>query len=245
MMPPQAPSWSNWLWRRTSPLRIVCFLACLLAAACGVGQIKRYVYSCQWHPMSNGAQIQQCAPRPFHLTIAAYSIVLSSFGCLLELGCCGPLERRVELWNKMLRRAWGRSALYLLISIMQFAQQTVMGNVAAGLLLAAAIFSLAVSCTATRKLSLLRGSLRTRLLDDASADTDEVRLRAAFDKIDADKSGSLEPRELARVAADLGVALTPEEMHAAFAMLDHDSCGRVSFEQFRGMWLGEAGYVWV
>ena len=131
MMPPQAPSWSNWLWRRTSPLRIVCFLACLLAAACGVGQIKRYVYSCQWHPMSNGAQIQQCAPRPFHLTIAAYSIVLSSFGCLLELGCCGPLERRVELWNKMLRRAWGRSALYLLISIMQFAQQTVMGNVAA------------------------------------------------------------------------------------------------------------------
>ena len=32
---------------------------------------------------------------------------------------------------------------------------------------------------------------------------------------------------------------------AAFAMLDHDSRGRVSFEQFRGMWLGEAGYVWV
>ena len=154
----------------------------------------------------------QCAPRPFHVTIAAYSIVLSSFGCLLELGCCGPLERRVELWNKMLRRAWGRAALYLLIAIMQFAQQTLMGNVASAALLGASLFSLAVSCTATRKLSHLRDTLRARLLDDPKSDTDEARLRTAFDKIDTTRSGALAPNDFARVAAELGVALQPGSM---------------------------------
>eukprot|EP00965_Chrysotila_dentata_P086225 2844644-Pleurochrysis_carterae.AAC.1 len=48
-----------------------------------------------------------------------------------------------------------------------------------------------------------------------------------------------------QVAAELGAAPNATELSAMFSLLDSDVQGKVSFEAFRCMWLGEAEYRWV
>jgi len=144
----------------------------------------------------------------------------------------------------MLTRLWGRSCFYLALALLVFSQGTVYGIVCAGLLTTSSVLCFVTACTASAKLR----QLRTGLLGGAPSDEAEAdvrRIRMAFDKVDVDHSGFLDKSELMQVAAELGAAPNATELSAMFSLLDSDVQGKVSFEAFRCMWLGEAEYRWV
>ena len=65
-------------------------------------------------------------------------------------------------------------------------------------------------------------------------------LRAAFDNADTDRSGVLEPIELAKLCASLGSELTPRQLEVAISMLDTDRDGAISYSEFYDWWHGGA-----
>jgi Ca2+-binding EF-hand superfamily protein len=68
----------------------------------------------------------------------------------------------------------------------------------------------------------------------------KVELRATFDRIDTDGGGTLDKKEVAVLAAELGEKLTSvfssKKLDAAFAEMDPDGDGEVTFEEFQGWW---------
>ena len=151
-----------------SRLVAYCSFACVATAACATFQLKRYSNLCEYK--AHGGV--QCLPRPFHLTIAGLTLVLALLGLIVEVRWGAPvhmplcgLERCINIWSRLLTRVWGRSFFYGILAIMEFSHGTIYGHLAGGVLCLAALLSLAVSWTATRKLH----RLRARLLDEWKA----------------------------------------------------------------------------
>jgi len=67
--------------------------------------------------------------------------------------------------------------------------------------------------------------------------------KIAFDAIDRDGNGFLEPREVSQVARVLGINLSEEELSQAFLELDKNGDGRVSLEEFEDWWNQDLGSV--
>jgi hypothetical protein len=65
--------------------------------------------------------------------------------------------------------------------------------------------------------------------------------QVAFDAIDRNGNGYLEPREISAVAQILGINLSEEELRQAFSELDQDSDGRVSLNEFEDWWNNDLG----
>ena len=63
--------------------------------------------------------------------------------------------------------------------------------------------------------------------------SDEVQLKALFDKCDLDNSGYLDSKEVAMVCRELGTVLDKKELEGALALLDANGDGKVSFEEFK------------
>eukprot|EP00123_Amoebidium_parasiticum_P013353 comp21909_c0_seq1/m.31457 comp21909_c0_seq1/g.31457 ORF comp21909_c0_seq1/g.31457 comp21909_c0_seq1/m.31457 type:complete len:265 (-) comp21909_c0_seq1:326-1120(-) len=57
-------------------------------------------------------------------------------------------------------------------------------------------------------------------------------LRAAFDKYDTDKSGTIESNELSKIFADLRWPFTEESIQQAMDFLDSDHSGTIDWEEF-------------
>ena len=68
----------------------------------------------------------------------------------------------------------------------------------------------------------------------------QVQLRETFDRLDTDGSGALDKQEVAKLAAELGEKLTSvfgsKKLDEAFAEMDPENDGEVSFEKFTGWW---------
>ena len=68
----------------------------------------------------------------------------------------------------------------------------------------------------------------------------QVQLRETFDRLDTDGSGALDKQEVAKLAAELGEKLASvfgsKKLDEAFAEMDPDNDGEVSFEEFTGWW---------
>ena len=127
---------------------------------------------------------------------------------------------------------------------MQFAQGSVGGYLVGIALIFASVASFVTSYYATRKLT----QLHMKIMSEYTASKDEASLRAAFERMDVDHSGALEKEELAVLAKQLGIKLHPGELVAIFDVLDADSNGKISFEEFQAWWTGRKGdYVtaWV
>jgi len=65
-----------------------------------------------------------------------------------------------------------------------------------------------------------------------AANFDEGLLRRKFEQADGDHNGTLDTAELSRLCADLGCALTRNELEAALVVLDADGDGNISFPEF-------------
>ena len=68
----------------------------------------------------------------------------------------------------------------------------------------------------------------------------ERKLREMFDRLDTDGSGALDKKEVGKLAAELGEKLTSvfgsKKLDEAFAEMDPENDGEVSFEKFTGWW---------
>mmetsp|Transcript_14815 Transcript_14815/g.27799 ORF Transcript_14815/g.27799 Transcript_14815/m.27799 type:complete len:164 (+) Transcript_14815:73-564(+) len=70
--------------------------------------------------------------------------------------------------------------------------------------------------------------------EEASKLTDEQRsmLKAAFDDIDTNSSGSIEAGELKAVLTKMSVALSEDQIEAVFKRADVNKDGKLSFEEY-------------
>jgi hypothetical protein len=70
-----------------------------------------------------------------------------------------------------------------------------------------------------------------------SADKDlHILLKTVFEKIDTDRSGAIEGRELVQAARELKQEVTPQEVEAALSEMDANKDSKVSFAEFRDWW---------
>ena len=75
-------------------------------------------------------------------------------------------------------------------------------------------------------------SLWSQLIGDVPEDVTQEQMRAVFDKIDLDNSGTLEPEELQTALAEVGVEKSLEEVSAMTRMADTDNNGAVDYKEF-------------
>ena len=68
-----------------------------------------------------------------------------------------------------------------------------------------------------------------------------MECRKLFNQIDSDGSGLLDLDEIAKLAALLGVKLTPEQQEAAMQEMDGDGSGEVDFDEFWQWWVASGG----
>eukprot|EP00808_Paulinella_micropora_P026181 g2859.t1 len=211
----------KWVTNGPVSLSVVCFVVCLVNAG-----LSSLVF------LSNTMSFS--LPRA---VLSIYVGLFSLFGIVLEcepLICTRRCKARLEYWCKLLQRRWGRGFFYLLVGLMQASGSLKGGGVftfIAGLfMVGCGIASLIVAFRAGKKL----GSIYTQLHKKKS----EEELQQTFNKYDTDKSGALDPFELANVAAELGTPLDRNELGAVFALLDSDENGAISFHEFRQWWTG-------
>ena len=62
-------------------------------------------------------------------------------------------------------------------------------------------------------------------------------IRAAFDKIDADKSGFIDGDELKMIGRELGVPMSKSDIDAALKIMDENGDNEIEFEEFRDWWV--------
>lgn len=59
-----------------------------------------------------------------------------------------------------------------------------------------------------------------------------VQLRAAFNKIDKDLSGTIEVKELKEAIEQTGVEIDQDEMNSIVKQLDYDDNGMINYHEF-------------
>jgi calcium-binding protein CML len=69
-----------------------------------------------------------------------------------------------------------------------------------------------------------------------TSENSEAELRRQFDRVDANKSGSVDEDEFTALIRALGVTLTPEEVQVAFSAIDINGNGRIEFGEFKNWW---------
>eukprot|EP01050_Picozoa_sp_SAG11_P007633 SAG11_NODE_643_length_7983_cov_2.198884_3_plen_589_part_00 len=65
---------------------------------------------------------------------------------------------------------------------------------------------------------------------------EEALIHASFDKIDTDNSGSLNPDEIGKMAYQMGISLTEQELDACLEEMDGDGSKEIDFNEFTAWW---------
>lgn len=73
-------------------------------------------------------------------------------------------------------------------------------------------------------------------LDTLSGGHKQSTAAIVFEKYDTDKSGTIERKEFTKLCYEMGYHLTPQQVGAAMLLLDKDSNGVISFEEFNAWW---------
>tara|TARA_B110001452_G_scaffold248830_1_gene235886 strand:+ start:1723 stop:2568 length:846 start_codon:yes stop_codon:yes gene_type:complete len=219
----------NFLREGPMVLKGYCFLACAACMAVAITQMIGNIGD------------------PFGFIVSVYAFVFAFVGLILEgsgLSCSQRYKATIEVWMKVLARVWGRGTFYLLVAGMQFAEGGVWAYVVGFGLVFAAIGSFVLSYYASHKLRKLHNAMMSQYCST----TDEASVRDAFKRMDANGDGVLEREELAVLSQQLGVNIRAAELVAIFDMLDSDSDGKVTFDEFYSWWSGRKGeytHPWV
>jgi hypothetical protein len=80
-------------------------------------------------------------------------------------------------------------------------------------------------------------------LSQQSQFSNETDLKRAYDKHDADASGSLDAEELSVLCKEMGAVLSRSELEAALLMLDTNDNGKIEYDEFAGWWRAYQGGV--
>lgn len=167
-----------------------------------------------------------------------YIIAGCLVGVLLEVKpciCTRGSKRKIRFWCRVLSRVQGRGVMYILLGLMCLARTSIsISDWICGLsLISVGVFSVLISCWSKHKIQKVHNALV------AGHEKDPQAIRSAFDRFDKDGNGSLNAAELALVASELGATFKKNELIAVFDLLDTDSSGDISYEEFSSWWLGD------
>ncbi|KAJ1393893.1 hypothetical protein B484DRAFT_459246 [Ochromonadaceae sp. CCMP2298] len=168
---------------------------------------------------------------PFSALLDVYLFAFGAVSCILEYKENLLPPNLLQLLKRealFLYRPYGRAAFYVFVGLLFAAHGGLLGFITGlyTVLVGAVIYY--SSRKAVAALNDLKGSLK-----DAKAAS------AAFYMFDKDQSGFLEMRDVAQLCQSIGSILTLNELESAVFVMDVDSDGKVSHEEFMVWWGGK------
>lgn len=119
-----------------------------------------------------------------------------------------------------LYRPYGRASFYFFVGLLVFSQGGYFGLVVGLYVMAVGVIVFTASRSALQQLEALRAGRM-----------DEAQIAAKF-KMDANKDGSLDSTELAKLCKSMGVQLTLNELESALFILDKNHDGKIQYAEF-------------
>lgn len=169
---------------------------------------------------------------PFAALMDMYMVLFGSLACVLEYkdvlltANARAVIRKEALF---LYRPYGRAAFYFFVGLLQIAQGGILGCLVGLYTTIVGIIIYSASKNALRALDTVRASLKT-----------ETEVAAQFARFDIDNNGCLDSAELAKLCQALGATQSLNELESALFVLDKNSDGKVSYEEFLDWWSGRS-----
>mmetsp|Transcript_11580 Transcript_11580/g.17118 ORF Transcript_11580/g.17118 Transcript_11580/m.17118 type:complete len:258 (-) Transcript_11580:230-1003(-) len=142
---------------------------------------------------------------------------------------CPPRRRQIIFeYAQFLNNFWGKGLFLIFNGTLLVAQWATLFDVLVGLyvLLVGAFF-------------MYNGYKVSKDMKSMKSSLDGGTLKSKFDEYDINRDGTLDPSELAQLAGSLGTNLTRPELEAAVSLLDSNTDGRVSYDEFEAWFLGK------
>jgi hypothetical protein len=172
--------------------------------------------------------------------LAAFSLVALAFE--FPHPRTAPVRKWVEKWMRALSRLTGRGVFYIFLGSLSFAQLWESGGLGyffAFLMGGIEVFAGCLCVYEGVQTSVKMAKAREALGGDGRGEggkSEEARVRAAFTKYDANKSGTMEAAELVTLCNDLGVQIDDAQAEHALNMMDADREGTVNVDDFLAWW---------
>ena len=141
------------------------------------------------------------------------------------ISCTLELEAETYLCNlTFLLLRWGRGLLFVFAGSLQFSHWSMLNVIVGGTMMVLGLISIGTGRRAADKLGQLRQSI-----------PDENALQRNFTAHDS-LNGFLSMHDFISMVGSLGLEFGPNETEAAFAAIDKDNDGQISYEDFKTWW---------
>jgi len=166
------------------------------------------------------------------------SLYTFSFGiiiCILEGRMFVPethkYQQKFIIYAKLLKYVWGRGLFYFFAGTLQFSQMRILDMASGSFMIFVGIISLVVGNRTSKKLSKLSQSI--------AADEDKLYDKfVQYSQPNNHIDDYLEQADFAELVHDIGLSLDNNEHIAAFATIDADDDGKISFDDLKSWWSG-------
>ena len=167
-----------------------------------------------------------------HIMVSAYVCIFGALICILEGAEFLPpsfvsVQAALHAQARFLRFRWGRGILFFFAGSLQFSHWSVLNVIVGGIMMLLGLISIGTGRRAAEKLGELRRSI-----------PDENALQRNFTAHDS-LNGFLSVNDFISLVGSLGLEFGPNETEAAFAAIDLDNDGQISYEDFKQWWYGE------
>ena len=198
------------------PLRVVSFLGGVAMIAASIIDAFRGVWNAD----------------VIHIMVSAYVCLFGLLICILEGAEFLPswvvsIQAALHAQARFLRFRWGRGVLFFFAGSLQFSHWSVLNVIVGGIMMLLGLISIGTGRRAADKLAELRRSI-----------PDENALQRNFTAHDS-LNGFLSANDFVSLVGSLGLEFGPNETEAAFAAIDLDNDGQISYEDFKQWWYGE------
>lgn len=167
-----------------------------------------------------------------HIMVSAYVCLFGAIICILEGAEFLPswavsVQAALHAQARFLRFRWGRGVLFFFAGSLQFSHWSILNVIVGGIMMLLGLISIGTGRRAADKLGELRRSI-----------PDENALQRNFTAHDS-LNGFLGVNDFVSLVGSLGLEFGPNETEAAFAAIDLDNDGQISYEDFKQWWYGE------
>jgi len=164
-----------------------------------------------------------------HIMVSVYVCLFGALICILEGAEYLPawtitVQATFHDQARFLRFRWGRGVLFFFAGSLQFSHWSMLNVIVGGTMMVLGLISIGTGRRAADKLGQLRQSI-----------PDENALQRNFTAHDS-LNGFLSMHDFISMVGSLGLEFGPNETEAAFAAIDKDNDGQISYEDFKTWW---------
>lgn len=172
---------------------------------------------------------------PATAVIDVYLFIFGVAAVVLEFKEQSFTKRGLEVLKRealFLYRPYGRALFYVFVGVLILATGGILGLIIGAYVTAVGVIVFIASRDALKRLEQLKGSLHN-----------DQDLAQKFKEFDKDNTGYLESKELAALCQALGTNLSIHELESAILLLDSNSDGKISYNEFSDWWKGHEDFV--